>query len=103
MEINYDCCYFTQAELKFTVPFSNHRTKVFSRSSLFFVVYNNRLLRKISLSDPYCTFSCRKFGSICDLALFSTRFLLFFPSYAELTLHIRVLENTNVPIENAFH
>lgn len=55
MEINYDCCYFTQAELKFTVPFSNHRTKVFSRSSLFFVVYNNRLLRKISLSDPYYT------------------------------------------------
>ncbi|TQE51067.1 putative toxin-antitoxin system toxin component, PIN family, partial [Leptospira borgpetersenii] len=43
-------------------------------------------MRKISLSDPYCTFSCRKFGSICDLALFSTRFLLFFPSYAELTL-----------------
>ncbi|EMO77160.1 putative toxin-antitoxin system toxin component, PIN family [Leptospira kirschneri str. 200801925] len=49
-------------------------------------------MRKISLSDPYCTFSCRKFGSICDLTLFSTRFLLFFPSYAELTL------NTNIYI-----
>lgn len=55
MKIDNNRGYFTQAELKFTVPFSNHRTKVFSRSSLFFVVYNNRLWRKISLSDPYCT------------------------------------------------